>query len=514
MRWTLALILNFACSTQFFAAPLELPEPARPPLAPQEARAYAQQLVSVVNSIALAYVRPVARAELFYGALAGLYEATDRPVPEGLQAELTEKIKDTSPALDLAQDAVQRMSESEAAVQLLARLREDIGNDPRLQGRALQMSLEALTRRLDPYSALIDQREVRRTHGEMIHHGLGIELAAPDTAPLQIKSVTLGSPAQRAGLRPGDQITHIDGKPVEELPVSVIVLRIPDGGTAGDAAANRVELTVLPAGKTTPRRLKLQRGEYRPETVFGVRRTEDGTWDHMLDPRQKVGYVRIGSLEHGTAEDLHRVLTRLQADQVRGLVLDLRWSPGGFLNEAVWIARQFLKEGVIATVRGRRPREEQVYKAEADGFFTDLPLIVLVNGETMGGAELIAAALEDNRRATIAGQRSFGKASVQSMVSLPYGEMALKLTTGNFLRPSGKALHRFPDSKPGDDWGVRPAPALEIRLSSDLSAQLREWSLLQGLRPGPSAEVLPLDDPEKDPQRQRALMGLRELLKK
>jgi carboxyl-terminal processing protease len=274
-------------------------------------------------------------------------------------------------------------------------------------------------------------------------------------------------------------------------------------------AVQNPDITVRAPGKSEPRTFKLERAEYRPETVFGVRRREGGAWDHMIDPERKIGYIRVGALEHGTAEDVQQALTRLMADQMRGVILDLRWSPGGFLNEAIWIARLFLQKGVIATVESRRAQDEQVYKADADGAFLDMPVIVLVNSETMGGAELIAAALEDNQRGVIAGQRSFGKGSVQTVLTLPYPEMGLKLTSGSFLRPSGKGLHRFPDNKHADDWGVRSEPGLEMRLSGDLSTQLREWYLIHALRPVQSDEALPLDDPEKDPQRQQALLAMR-----
>jgi carboxyl-terminal processing protease len=135
-------------------------------------------------------------------------------------------------------------------------------------------------------------------------------------------------------------------------------------------------------------------------------------------------------------------------------------------------------------------------------------MVVLINGETSGGAELIAAALQDHKRAVIAGQRSLGKGSVQKYLEVPL-PVPFKLTTGTFVRPSGKNLHRFPDSKPTDDWGVLPDEQAECRLSPELSRQLRDWWVWQTLRPGNDNEVLPLDTPEADPQQQTALQLLR-----
>jgi carboxyl-terminal processing protease len=200
-------------------------------------------------------------------------------------------------------------------------------------------------------------------------------------------------------------------------------------------------------------------------------------------------------------------MTDLEHDGMRGLILDLRWCPGGFLNEAVNVAHFFLKESMVATVKSREGREVEYKTPAMEEHAADLPLVVLVNGSTSGGAELIAAAIQDHQRGRIAGQRTLGKASVQTPIEL-VDDKKLKLTTGTFIRPSGKNLHRFPDSKTRDDWGVRPDDRLEYRISADMDRQLREWWQLQSIRPGSSREILPLDDPSADPPRQAALEAL------
>src|SRR5262249_5673621 len=154
----------------------------------------------------------------------------------------------------------------------------------------------------------------------------------------------------------------------------------------------------------------------------------------------------------------------------------------------------FLGECTVASVKSRGQGDDTYRSVRDESKILDLPVVVLVGPETSGGAELIAAALQDNGRATVAGQRTRGKASIQTMSGLPVPKIGLKLTSGTFYRPSGKNLHRFPDSKPGDDWGVRPEPKLEFRASAELNRQLREWWELQTLRPGSSREALPLDD--------------------
>jgi carboxyl-terminal processing protease len=200
---------------------------------------------------------------------------------------------------------------------------------------------------------------------------------------------------------------------------------------------------------------------------------------------------------------------------MRGLILDLRWCPGGKMIEAVNIAEMFVGNAraltVVATVKNRDGRINEYSTSHERKF--DVPLVVLLNGETSGGAELIAAALQDHGRARVVGQRTRGKGSVQSPLPVPAANLYFKLTTGTFQRPSGKNMHRFPDSKPTDDWGVRPDRGLESRVSPDLAKRLKEWWLLQTLRPGSSTEILPLDDPTSDPQRQDALAALEKVLR-
>jgi carboxyl-terminal processing protease len=273
----------------------------------------------------------------------------------------------------------------------------------------------------------------------------------------------------------------------------------------------------------------LERRLFHTETVFGVRRKNNNTWDYWIDPERRIAQIRIGPLREDSAGELREVLAKLSEAGMRGLLLDLRWCPGGLLEQSLESARLLLGKGNIATIKARTsvrlpggsaligPKGASETGGECPnpepGPFVDVPMLVLVNVETSGGGELIAAAIQDQRRAVIAGQRTRGKASVQTMTALPARGAFMKLTTAVFLRPSGKNLNRFPDSKPSDDWGVRPDAGLEFRVSPEMNRQLREWWAAQTLRPGGSHERLPLDDPNADPQRQLALQALRARLK-
>ena len=210
-----------------------------------------------------------------------------------------------------------------------------------------------------------------------------------------------------------------------------------------------------------------------------------------------------------------------QLRNAKGLILDLRWCPGGYLNPAAEVAATFLEGGKIASVKYRLPDRQGPNEFNADGFglrrnrFKDVPMVVLVNGDTSGGGELIAAALQDNERAKVAGQRTLGKASIQTPVYLTnLPQYAFKLTAGTFIRPSGTSLQRYSASKSEEDWGVRPDKNFEIPLSHALSQRLKDWHAFYALRPPVSREALPLDDPETDPQRHRAMRLLKDLIAK
>lgn len=467
--------------------------PANNPHLRTEAQEFAQQLSYTLSLVAQQYVRPVAGEELLGAALRGLYEAARVPVPAGLDAEL------------------KRATTEKEQLALLSRCRQQLGDvEPLRSGGAMRAACQGLTRVLDPHSVVVTGEDLRRGSGVDSHAGVGLTLADNlGVGPIVVKAVLPGSPAQVAGLRPGDEITHVGDKDLAGMTSAVARLLLDQGGP-GDVrpvsfadAPERVEVTLRRGGEK-PQKLALERKAFRAETVLGVRRRDDNTWDYLADRKNRIAHVRIGAVGNGTALELRNVLAALESDGCRGLVLDLRWCPGGYLQESINAAALFLGECKVATIKSR---DKEIPHASTKAHkFLDLPILVLVNGETSGGAELIAAALQDNGRAKVAGQRTLGKGSIQSMLALSVADAGLKVTTGTFVRPSGKALHRAPSSTPRDDWGVRPD--VDLRTSPELAKQLKEWWLLQTLRPGPSNEALPLDDPTADPQRLAAVAAL------
>ena len=197
---------------------------------------------------------------------------------------------------------------------------------------------------------------------------------------------------------------------------------------------------------------------------MGDHRDDHDKWDFMFDAQQRIGYVRITAFSRETLQEVERALETLKKQKMRGLVLDLRFNPGGLLKSATDIADLFVADGLIVTTRGRNtpPREVSAHK---DGTFEDFPMVVLVNRYSASASEIVSACLQDHHRAIVIGERTWGKGSVQNVIDLEGGKSALKLTTASYWRPSGKNIHRFPDAKETDEWGVMTDKGYEVKLT-------------------------------------------------
>jgi C-terminal peptidase prc len=487
-------------------------KPVGPPLSHDEAQAFALKLKTAIDLITKQYARPVPRPRLVTAALRGLYRAAAVTAPRGLAARVKK-----------ADDADNRV------IDLIAATRERLGNVATLRdSRALEISLRAVLRALDPYCVLTADDPGLRVE-KIAEDRVGLKLENVGAGPFRVAVVVPGSPAQRAGVRPGDQVTHLDGQSLKSKPAS-----------ESEALWQRLcqtrsfRLTLVRPRVKAPRTLTLKPRPFTPEAVFGVNRHDDNTWNFLINKRERIAHIRLGSLRLGTADELAQVLSRLKGAGVRGIILDLRWCPGGLLNEAVDVACLFVGDRTVATIDYRDGRKQKCTRRAVDSFgrprqnlsFTRVPLVVLVSGDTLGGGELIAAAIQDANRGAIAGMRTVGKGSVQNYLATnrdrfgrsayysPLPGLTVRLSVGVFTRSSGKNLQRFATSKAADDWGVRPDAKLEMRISKGLSHKYRDLWMLQSLRPGSSRAALPMDDPEYDVQRQFALKILRKVIKR
>jgi carboxyl-terminal processing protease len=262
------------------------------------------------------------------------------------------------------------------------------------------------------------------------------------------------------------------------------------------------------------------------ESVLGDLRGPDKKWDFMADKENKIAYIRLNTFSKTAAAELKEVVQGLEKDGVRGLVLDLRNNPGGLLRAAVEISDLFLNEGVIVSTKGRNHKDE-VYRAKPEGTLLsapgrEVPIAVLINKYSASASEILAAALQDHKRAVVVGERSYGKGSVQNIILMEGESSALKLTTASYWRPSGKNIHRFPDKKDfeaakidPDEWGVKPDPGYAVKLSDEERLEYMVYRNERDVvRNGPKPPAKGKDGKPKKPFVDRVLQKALEHLKK
>lgn len=292
--------------------------------------------------------------------------------------------------------------------------------------RLMQAAVRGMLSDLDPHSQYLGREQLEDLSEDTsgAYNGLGIEVMQVQGS-LRVVAPIDGSPAQQAGIRSGDTIVSIDGKPVQpdDLDGAVAMLR--------GAVGSKVTLGILREGQGEPFDLEILRGVIRVASVRA----------RLLEPGY--AYLRVSQFQAETGSQLRRGIGRLQADgkdALRGAVLDLRSNPGGLLNSAVEVSNEFLDRGVIVTTRGRTPDSVMSFSASPGGdLLHGAPLVVLIDGGTASAAEIVAGALKDNRRALLMGQRSFGKGSVQTVLPLD-AEHAVKLTTARYYTPNGTSI--------------------------------------------------------------------------
>jgi carboxyl-terminal processing protease len=326
----------------------------------------------------------------------------------------------------------------------------------------LESALEGMLQNLDPHSTFINTGEWmqfrRQIEGKF--GGIGIQVGVDqESGRLRVIAPMVGTPAYEAGILAGDQIVEIDGQPAE--------------GMSSDKAAEiltgrpgtEVKLSVLHEGSEDPDPITITRAIIEVPSVLGDRRKPDDQWDYLLDKDKKIGYIRITSFIQTTADELKKALEELRDEGMKGLILDLRDDPGGLLSAAVEVSDLFLDKGEIVSTKGRNTPPKS-YNARRNSPYEEVPMVVLVNQNSASASEIVSAALQDHHRATVVGQRSYGKGSVQNIFELDDGQSVLKLTVASYYRPSGENIHRFKTAKTTDKWGVSPDPGCEVKLSS------------------------------------------------
>jgi carboxyl-terminal processing protease len=306
------------------------------------------------------------------------------------------------------------------------RVRADYVEKPD-DAKLIESAISGMLAGLDPHSSYMDPKSFRdmqvETRGEF--GGLGIEVTMEDGL---IKVVTPidETPAARAGVRANDIITQLDGEQLQGMTLNQAVEKM------RGPVNTKIKLTIMRKGQDKPIEVSLIREVIR---VRSVRSQVEGA---------DVGYIRMTQFTEQTTDGLKKAIADISAkvanDKLKGYVLDLRNNPGGLLDQAISVASAFIQRGEIVSTRGRDPEESQRFTAKGGDITKGKPLIVLINGGSASASEIVAGALQDQKRATILGTRSFGKGSVQTIIPLGSGNGALRLTTARYFTPSGCSI--------------------------------------------------------------------------
>lgn len=287
--------------------------------------------------------------------------------------------------------------------------------------KLMHSAIRGLLLDLDPHSTYFDKQDAEEFDEQATgsYAGIGVELMTQADNTLKVIAPIDDTPAKRAGIKAGDVIVAVDGKPLPGDD-SMSPLR----GEPG----SKVKLTIVREGKEKPFDVELVRENIRIASVDG----------RLLEPGY--GYVRIKAFQADTGADFQKHIDALQAKgKLRGLVLDLRSNPGGLLTAAVQVADDLLDKGTIVSTRGRIPISDSEFKATPGDRLDGAPVVVLVDAGSASASEVLAGALHDNKRARIVGSRTFGKGSVQTVLPLDNGD-SVKLTTARYYTPSGKSI--------------------------------------------------------------------------
>ncbi len=354
--------------------------------------------------------------------------------------------------------------------------------------KLIESAIRGMLADLDPYSDFISPEELAKFNESVDQEfgGVGIQVKfLREVRAIEVSVPLPGGPAAKAGILPGDRIVEVGGKKVadfdqdREMESAIEILR----GKAGEV----VSVGYTRGDSPDVTRVDMTREIIHLDTVLGETYRSDGTWDFMLDPAKKIGYIRLTHFTARSGDEMKKALKTLKADGMKGLVIDVRFNPGGYLQTAVEIADLFLEEGVIVSTEGRNSRPI-TRTAKKFGTFMGFPIAVLSNRFSASASEILAASLQDHKRAVVVGERSWGKGSVQNTLDVEDGKSKLKLTTASYYRPSKEKIHRFPGETEADKWGVMPNDGMKIEYTMD---QMRVMNFDRQKRDAVSQERIP-----------------------
>jgi carboxyl-terminal processing protease len=348
--------------------------------------------------------------------------------------------------------------------------------------KLVESAINGMLAGLDPHSGYMDPRGLRdmqvQTRGEF--GGLGIEVTMEEGL-IKVVAPIDDTPAAKAGIRPNDIITHLNEEPVQGLTLDQAVDKM------RGRVNTKIKLKVMRKGEEKPFEVVITRDIIHVRPVRS--RLEEGD----------VGFIRITQFSEQTADGLKKAIADLSAqsgDKLKAFIVDLRNNPGGLLDQAISISDAFLEKGEIVSTRGRTAQETQRFGAHPGDLTKGKPLIVLINGGSASASEIVAGALQDHRRATVIGTRSFGKGSVQTIIPLGSGNGALRLTTARYFTPSGRSIQAKGISP---DIEILQDVPEELKASTDTKGEssLRGHLKAEGKEQAGSQSYIP-PDPKDD----------------
>ena len=416
---------------------------------------------------------------LLLGAVAGAALMALQPRMIVLGSSAKAAVNDTYRQLSLFGDVFERV-------------RADYVEKPE-DGKLVESAINGMLAGLDPHSSYMDGKSYKemqtQTRGEF--GGLGIEVTMEDGL-IKVVAPIDDTPAAKAGILTNDLITHLDDDAVQGMTLNQAVEKM------RGAPNTKIRLKVMRKGQDAPMDITLVRDVIR---VRSVRSRVEG---------DDIAYIRLTQFNEQTTEGLKHVMTDLgttPGDKVKGYIIDMRNNPGGLLEEAISVSDAFLDKGEIVSTRGRNLEETQRRNAKPGDLAKGKPIIVLINGGSASASEIVAGALQDHKRATVIGTRSFGKGSVQTIIPLGQGNGALRLTTARYYTPSGRSIQAKGISP---DIEVLQDVPDELKTKTDTKgeASLRGHLKADGDEQTGSQSYIP-PDPKNDKALQMALDLLR-----
>ncbi len=372
-----------------------------------------------------------------------------------------------------------------AFVRTLVDIHRQVANnyvEPIEESNLREGAINGMLSELDPFTVYVPpaRHEEFERLLEGSFKGVGIQLNQLENGDIEVVTPIDGSPAFRAGVMAGDIIFKVNGESIQGLRLPDVIKKV--GGGLG----TEVRLTVRHATGEEAE-LTMTRQEIVLPTIKGYERKADNEWDFYVCDDPKIGYVRITQFTSETFDKLHDALMPLLSDGVQGLILDLRFNPGGRLEEAEQVVDLFLEKGVIVSIKGRA-RAERTREATSPGTLPYFPMIILVNEHSASASEIVAGSLMDNKRALVLGTRTYGKGSVQEVIPLDSKSGELKLTVAYYYLPSGRLVHRKKDAT---DWGVEPQIVVPMDETTQRRVMIDRFEAENFKRPLPKTTTRP-----------------------